>query len=61
MKFHPLMSGMNLLIQLIVERVFWGYKVSLTRDLEFDNISFPPIGNYYQPFRGEFDGMGTSH
>lgn len=37
---------------------FLGYKVSLTRDLEFDNISFPPIGNYYQPFRGEFDGMG---
>lgn len=30
----------------------------MSRDLEFDNNSFPPIGNYYQPFRGEFDGMG---
>lgn len=37
---------------------FSGYKVSLLRNLEFDNISFPPIGNYYQPFKGEFDGMG---
>lgn len=37
---------------------FFGYKVSLLCDLEFENISFPPIGNYYQPFRGEFDGMG---
>lgn len=37
---------------------FSGYKVSLLRDLEFDNISFPPIGDYSQPFRGEFDGMG---
>lgn len=34
------------------------YKVSLLNDLEFENISFPPIGNCYQPFRGEFDGMG---
>ena len=37
---------------------FSNYKISLSRDLEFDNNSFPPIGNYYQPFRGEFDGMG---
>lgn len=36
-----------------------GYKVSLSKDLIFDDYeSFEPIGSYIHPFKGEFDGGG---